>query len=158
MTKQFNFYSVYQRLDADLDITTGIHPLAFSASSNADDTPRFHEATKNSDREGFIEAMRVEMDQLSGLKAFLALPRQTAIDEGKSVIDCTRAIKGKQYPDGSAKKLKARLCVQRDLQKTDDVFDTYSPAVQWSTVCLHLIVSIILKLETKEVDFTLAFM
>lgn len=90
------------------------------------------------------------MDQLSGLKAFVAVPRQKAIDEGKSVIDCTWAINRKRYPDGSAKKLKARLCVVRgDLQETDDVFDTYSPTVQWSNVCLHLIVSIILKLETK---------
>ena len=58
MTQQFHAYSIYQRLDADLDISTGIHPLAFAARANAEDTPRFHEAMKSQDREGFIQAMK----------------------------------------------------------------------------------------------------
>jgi len=82
MTKQFEAYSIYQRLDSDPDISTGLHPLAFAARVNAEDTPRFHEAMRSPDREGFIEAMKKEMDQLSGLDAFVAVPRQKAVDEG----------------------------------------------------------------------------
>ena len=157
MTRQFEAYSIYQRLDSDPDISTGLHPFAFAARANAEDTPRFHEAMRSPDREGFIEAMKKEMDQLSDLDAFTAVPRQKAIDEGKQIIDTTWAFKRKRYPDGAVKKLKARLCVRGDLQQTDDAFDTYSPVVQWSTVRLLLIISIILQLETKQVDFTLAF-
>ena len=157
MTRQFEVYSIYQTLDADPDIRTGIHPFAFAARANAEDTPRYHEAMRSPDREGFIEAMKKEMESLASLDAFVAVPRQKAIDEGKQIIDTTWAFKRKRFPDGAVKKLKARLCVRGDLQETDDSFDTYSPVVQWSTVRLLLIISIILDLETKQVDFTLAF-
>ena len=157
LTRCFEAYSIYQKLDWDLDITTGMHPLAFSARANAEDTPRFHEAMRSPDREGFIEAMKKEMIQLAGLDAFVAVPRQKAIDAGKQIVDVTWAFKRKRFPDGSVKKLKARLCVRGDLQITDAAFDTYSPVVQWTTVRLLLILSIIFGFKTKQVDFTLAF-
>ena len=151
-------FSIYQHLDEDLDISLGSHPLAFSARANAEDTPCFHEAMRSPDREGFIEAMKKEMTQLSELNAFTAVPRQKAIDEGRPIIDSTWAFKRKQFPDGLMKKLKARFCVCGDVQKqTINYFDTYSPVVQWTTVRLLLIMSIILKVQTKQVDFTLAF-
>jgi hypothetical protein len=88
----------------------------------------------------------------------VAVPREKALNEGKPVIDSVWAFKRKRYPDGSVKKLKARFCVRGDLQKKHiDYFYTYSPVVQWSTVRLLLILSIILQFETKQVDFTLAF-
>ena len=157
MTRQYDAYSIFQTLDSDENITTNIHPLAFAARANAEDTPRYHEAMKSPDREGFITAMEHEMNQLGELKAFIAVPRQKAIDENKQIIDCTWAFKRKRFPDGTVKKLKARLCVRGDLQETNDAFDTYSPVVQWSTVRLLLVLSIILRLETKQIDFTLAF-
>ena len=140
-----------QVLSSDINITTGIHPLAFSARANAEDTPRFHEAMRGPDREGFIIAMRKEMDQLSSLNAFEAVPRQKAIDENKQIVDVTWALKRKRYPDGSVNKLKARLCVRGDKQIIDEAFDTYSPVVQWATVRLLLILSILLQLSTKQV-------
>ena len=158
LTDCFEAFSIYQRLDEDLDVSTGLHPFAFSARANAEDTPRFHEAMKSPDREGFISAMKKELAQLASMDAFVAVPREKALNEGKPVIDSVWAFKRKRYPDGSVKKLKARFCVRGDLQKEHiDYFDTYSPVVQWSTVRLLLIVSIILQLETKQVDFTLAF-
>ena len=158
MTGCFEAYHIYQQFDEDLDISTGIHPLAFSARANAEDTPRFHEAMKGPDREGFIEAMKAELEQLSLMDAFVAVPRQKAIDEGKPIIDSIWAFKRKRFPDGAIKKLKARFNVRGDIQKESvDYFDTYSPVVQWTTVRLLLIASIVLNLETKQVDFTLAF-
>ena len=133
-----------------------MHPLAFAARANAEDTPWFHKAVCSPDREGFIVAIQKEMEQLSSLDAFIAVPHQKAINEGRQIIDTTWAFKRKRFPDGAVKKLKARLCIRGDLQETDNAFDTYSPVVQWSTVRLLLIVSIILKLETKQVNFTLA--
>ena len=92
------------------------------------------------------------------MDAFVAVPRQKTIDMGRRVIECTWAFKRKRYPDGSLKKHKARLCVRGDLQTEGvDYFDTYSPVVQWCTIRLLLIMSCILNLETKQVDFTLAF-
>ena len=157
LTRTFDAYASLQVLSSDINITTGIHPLAFSTRANAEDTPRFHEAMRGPDREGFIIAMRKEMDQLSSLNAFEAVPRQKAIDENKQIVDVTWALKRKRYPDGSVNKLKARLCVRGDKQIIDEAFDTYSPVVQWATVRLLLILSILLQLSTKQVDFTLAF-
>ena len=110
MTGCFEAYHIYQQFDEDLDISTGIHihPLAFSARANAEDTPRFHEAMKGPDREGFIEAMKAELEQLSLMDAFVAVPRQKAIDEGKPIIDSIWAFKRKRFPDGAVKKLKAK--------------------------------------------------
>ena len=151
-------FSIYQRLDEDLDMSMGLQPFAFSARANAEDTPRFHEAMRSPDREGFISAMKIELAQLASMNAFVAVPREKALSECKPVIDSVRAFKRKRYPDGSVKKLKARFCVRGDLQKEHiDYFDTYLPMGQWSTIRLLLVASIILQLETKQVDFTLAF-
>ena len=133
--------------------------LAFAARANAEDTPRFHEAMSSQDREGFIEAMKAELDQLSRMKAFIFVPREKVIKEGKRAIDSTWAFRRKRYPDGRVNKLKARLCIRGDQQQEGiDFFDTYSPVVSWSTIRLLLIMSIILDLETKQVDYTLAFL
>ena len=54
---------------------------------------------------------------------------------GTTIIGMTWAFKRKRYPDGSVKKLKARICVRGDQQvKGIDVFDTFAPVVQWAVV------------------------
>ena len=61
----------------------------------------------------------------------------------------------KRTPDGLPTKKKARFCVRGDLQN-DDV-ESYSPVVQWSSVRLMLILSIVHGLETRQVDYVNAF-
>jgi len=39
-----------------------------------------------------------------------------------------------------------------------DFFDTFAPVVNWTTVCIMLILSVILGLATKQVDYTAAFL
>jgi hypothetical protein len=157
MTVQYDVLRHFKRDLDDEDIVHGDHPLAFGARANAEDTPRWHEAMRSEDREGFIEAMKVEMDQLLKMKAFVKVPRQKALDEGKTIIDSTWAFRRKRFPDGSLKKLKARLCVRGDQMTDLNPFDTYSPVVAWSTIRLLLVLSIILDLKTVQVDYTNAF-
>jgi hypothetical protein len=38
-----------------------------------------------------------------------------------------------------------------------DFFETYAPVVQWTTVCLMLILEILLQLKSKQGDVTTAF-
>ncbi|GFH61161.1 hypothetical protein CTEN210_17637 [Chaetoceros tenuissimus] len=158
-TRVFLAHQTLSVLSADPDcLAFPLHPIAFAARANAADTPTYREAMNSEDREQFVEAMKKEMDQLTDMDAFVAVPRQKAIDMGRRIIECTWAFKRKRFPDGSLKKHKARLCVRGDLQTEGvDYFDTYSPVVQWSTIRLLLIMSCILNLETKQVDFTLAF-
>lgn len=67
VTKNIEFYSVYQRLDTYPDILTGMHLLVIAVNANAEDTLHFRVANLSIDRKVFIEAMKKEMDQLSSL-------------------------------------------------------------------------------------------
>ena len=75
-----------------------------------------------------------------------------------NVLSSTWSFKVKRYPNGTIKKLKARFCV-RGYEQIEgvDYFDTYAPVVSWTTVRLLLVLSIVLNLSTKQVDYTAAF-
>ena len=75
-----------------------------------------------------------------------------------NVIPSTWTFKCKRYPDGSIRKLKGRFCVRGEKQIDcidHDSNEIFSPVVKWNTVRLVLIMSIILGLETKQVDYQL---
>ena len=75
-----------------------------------------------------------------------------------NVLPGTWAFKCKGFPDGAVRKLKARFCVRGDRQKKDvDYFKTFAPVINWNTVRLMLILSQVIGLATKQVDYTAAF-
>ena len=77
---------------------------------------------------------------------------------GANILMSTWALKKKRYPDGALKTFKARLCVRGDQQIDGlDVFETFAPVVDWITVRLLLILSMVLQLATQQVDYTNAF-
>eukprot|EP00957_Ditylum_brightwellii_P027674 2091957-Ditylum_brightwellii.AAC.1 len=64
----------------------------------------------------------------------------------------------KRFPSGAFRSFKARFCVRGDLQKKAiEEIDTYAPIVQWSTVRLMLIISLVLKLQTRSTGFSNTF-
>ena len=68
------------------------------------------------------------------------------------------SFKRKRFPDGSLNKHKARLCAHGGQQTFgQDYWDTYAPVVTWASVRLLLIVAKIHKLDSKSIDFVLAF-
>ncbi len=68
------------------------------------------------------------------------------------------SFKRKHFPDGSLNKYKARLCAHGGQQTWGlDYWETYAPVVTWASVCLLLIVTKIHGLESKSIDFVLAF-
>ena len=75
-----------------------------------------------------------------------------------NVINFTWAFKIKQYPEGTLCKLKARFFVRGFQQiKGIDYFETYAPVVSWMTVRLIFAISLILNLESIQVDYTASF-
>lgn len=57
------------------------------------------------------------------------------------------------------RKFKERFCVRGDQQEDGvDAFETFAPVVQWDTIRLMQIISIILELKTVQVDYTNAFL
>jgi hypothetical protein len=76
-----------------------------------------------------------------------------------NVLPSTWVFKCKRYPDGLVRKLKARFCAGGHRQvEGRDYFETFAPVVNWQTVRIMLILTLILNLSTKQVDYTAAFM
>jgi len=51
------------------------------------------------------------------------------------------------------------FCCRKDQQVYGvDYFDTFAPVVSWTTVRILLILSVSLELDTKQVDYTCAFL
>ena len=66
--------------------------------------------------------------------------------------------KQKRFPDGHIIKQKARLCACGGMHQYGvNSWKTYSPAVNWISVCFLMIVAQVLKLDTQAIDFVLAF-
>jgi hypothetical protein len=141
-------------------VTAGTLPTiaAFVASKSDPDTLMYHEAMMDSDKEAFREAMEVEIMGLETQKTWELVLRTTAMARNKKVLPTTWTFRRKRYPDGRIRKHKARFCVRGDKQVVGvDVFETYAPVVQWTTVRLCFILSTILGLSSRQVDYTNAF-
>jgi hypothetical protein len=121
---------------------------------NKDDNPTLKEAMAGPDAGGFIIAMEAEIVTLIELDVFEIVDRTSDM----KVLSRVWALKRKRYPDGSIRKLKARYCA-RGFEQVEgvDYFETFAPVVMWLTVRLLLIMSILLKLETAQIDYTAAF-
>ena len=157
---QTTMYCALHDTKVDEDgLLDSIHPLAFAAKANAEDTPNFHQAMNSEDAEGFFRAMEEEYDLLeSEFEAWEIVPRSIPESRGKNILGTTWAFKRKRYPDGSVRKLKARLCIRGDQQVEGvDYFETYAPVVAWSTVRLLMVMSVVLGLKSVQVDYTNAF-
>jgi hypothetical protein len=91
----------------------------------------FHEALSGNHAEQYIEAMKIEIKSLLFQKTRKTTPRE----DTTKVIKPTWVFKLKRLPDGTPLKFNAHFCVRGDLQQDGvDYFETYAPAVQWSTV------------------------
>jgi hypothetical protein len=66
--------------------------------------------------------------------------------------------KRKRFPDGLLHKHKARLCAHGGMQTwVFNYWETYAPTVNWISVRFLLIIAEILEIDTKAIDFVLAF-
>jgi hypothetical protein len=133
-----------------------LHPLALAAKANSEDNPRWEQAMNGPDSEGYWEALRIKIDTLENQKqAWEVVNRESCMN----VLPSTWAFIGKGFPDGLVKKLKERFCVRGNCQREGvDFFETFAPVVSWNTVRLMLVLSLILKLSTRQVDYTAAFL
>jgi Reverse transcriptase (RNA-dependent DNA polymerase) len=144
-----------QHTDLENNTVEWMHPMILAAKANAEDNPTWDQAMNGPDRSGYWEAMAKELKTLQDNKdAWDVVDRESWMN----VLPSTWAFKCKRYPDGSVRKLKARFCARGDRQiEGVDFFDTFAPVVNWTTVRLMLILSIILGLSTRQVDYTAAF-
>jgi hypothetical protein len=155
LNAQVAAYRDFLRLDPDTgEMDPSVEARAYAASKSDPDTMRYHEAMMSPDSDGFQDAMRVEIQALERIGTWNIVNR----DPTQNVLPGTWAFKRKRYPDGRVRKLKARFCVRGDKQVEGvDYFESYAPVVQWSTVRIVLIATMMFGLETRQVDFNNAF-
>jgi len=143
-----NFY------DEDAGTQEDWSPLAFKAKCYDEHNPSCEKAMNGSSVEGYKEACKKEYDTLEGMGVWEIIKREPWMN----VLPCVWALKQKLYPVGTIKKLKSRLCAGGHRQIKDrNYHSVFSPVVSWSTIRLLLILSIILNLSTRQIDFTSAF-
>ena len=131
------------------------NPALLITVADKEDNPTLKEAMNGPDATGFMKAMEIEIETLIKMNAFIVVDKEPFMN----VVSSVWAFKRKRYPDGSLRKLKARICARGFEQKEGiDYFETYAPVVQWMTVRLVLIMTILLNLENKQIDYTAAFL
>jgi hypothetical protein len=131
------------------------HPQALAAKGEDPEfNPTWEQAMNGPLADGYKEAARKEIEILKKMGCWEEVDREPWMN----VLPSTWAFKKKVFPSGLVRKLKARFCARGDRQiENVDYFSTYAPVVSWTTVRLLLILSVQLSLETKQVDYTSAF-
>jgi hypothetical protein len=114
-------------------------------------------ALQQHDAPQFIQAMRKEIEDHESWDHW-EIVHCSSIPEGKKTIQAIWSFKRKRFPDGSLNKHKARLCAHGGMQQWGvSYWETYSPVVNMLTVRLLLALCNIHGLESKSIDFFLAF-
>ena len=112
---------------------------------------------KQDDRDEFVNAMQVEVDAHQTREHWEIIPRSQMPKEMKTIM-AIWSFKRKRLPDGILNKHKARLCAHGGMQQWGvNYWETYAPVVNWISVRFLLILAELLGLDTKALDFVLAF-
>ena len=141
-------------LPSGLQLVEYLNPALYITVIGQDDTPTLTEAMNGPDAGGFFKAMELELATLIDMEVFTVVDRKPWM----KVISSMWAFKRKRFPAGNIRKLKARICA-RGFEQVEgrDYKETFAPVVQWLTVRLILVMTIIMGLENKQIDYTAAF-
>ena len=147
----------YNRLNGLFDDTINniCHQIHAFATSN--ETYTYSGMLREEDHKQFFNAMEVELADHKERNHWTLMERKD-LPIGTKTIMAIWSFKQKRFPDGSLNKHKARLCAHGGQQTWGlDYWDTYAPVVTWASVRLLLIVAKIHGLQSKSIDFVLAF-
>ena len=129
--------------------------LVTDISSNESYT--LSQAVKQDDWPSFVEAMAVEVKAHEDRGHWTMVPRSSLPLNAKP-IKAIWSFKRKRFPDGRLNKHKARLCAHGGMQRWgQNYWETYSPVVNALTVKILLVIAKLHKLDSKSIDFVLAF-
>ena len=131
--------------------------MIFATISASNDVYTLREMLKLDDIKPFVEAMMKEVHDHESRDHWELFARSDMPSGAKTILSVW-AFKLKRFPDGQIMKYKARLNAHGGMQRWGiDYWETYAPVVNWISVRLMLAITIIHKLETKSIDFVLAF-
>ena len=131
--------------------------MAFVTEVSDNETYTFKEMLQQEDRVEFIKAMMKEIRDHEQ-RGHWHLYERCNIPKGHKTILAIWSFKRKRFPDGSINKYKSRLCAHGGMQQWGvDYWETYAPVVNWLSVRLLLILSVVHGWHSKSIDFVLAF-
>jgi hypothetical protein len=132
-------------------------PIAFTATSDPD--PMYwHQAMQATDRADFLKAAKTEVKSHVDNEHVLLAERKN-LPKGTKVLASVWSMKRKRcILTREIYKWKACLNVHGGQQEHGGNFwETYAPAVNWFSIRLFLVISILQDWETRQIDFVLAF-
>ena len=134
-----------------------IHFLSYVTDISPNEVFTSYKATKEADKMDFVEAME-EKVLAHEFRNHWAVVNRSSLPSGAEPIKVIWSFKRKQRPDGTLLKHKARLCAHGGMQQWgDNYWETYSPVVNMMSVRLLLSIAKIYNLDSKAIDFVLAF-
>jgi hypothetical protein len=128
-----------------------------SKKADDPDLPTWSKAMSGPHRDEFLAGQHKELNQLRALKCWNEVPR-SSVPRHMNIIKSTWAFKIARLPSGEIKKFKSRFCARGDTQVEGvDVFETYAPVAQWSTIRMLLTMAVQRNLKTRALDISNAF-
>jgi hypothetical protein len=134
------------------------NPLAFAAGTkNNPDILSQAQMFRSSDQDKFLECQIPEIKGLCDADVF-DFKDMSQLPSGARLLNAIWSYRRKRRPDGVLLKHKSRICADGSQQQHGiDYWETYAPVVHWSTVRMVLVLSALLKLKARQVDYTQAF-
>ena len=133
------------------------NPIAFLASTNPD-VMYLDQAMKEPDRPEFEKAMvkEVSTHTKNGNWEIIKL---SDVPKGTKVLPSVWAMRRKRRIEtGEVYKWKARLNIHGGKQELGiNYWDTYAPVIAWTTIRLYLVLALLNKRATRQIDFVLAY-
>ena len=112
---------------------------------------------KTEDRDQFVASHKTEIE---GLQKFdvMDIEHISSLPQGARLLSSIWSYRRKRLPNGIFLKYKSRLCLNgREHAFGRGYWEMYAPVASWATIHMMLIMSSILNLKTRQVDYTQAF-
>ena len=145
-------------INANFDGTLNeIHHMVMAAGKSNNEVYTFREMLQQDDAASFIEAMKEET-KAHEKRGHWEVIKRSSLPAGTKTIQSIWSFTRKRFPDGTLNKYKARLCAHGGMQQWGvNYWETYAPVVNWISVRFLLILSEIAGLDSRAIDFVLAF-
>ena len=131
--------------------------VALATDLGSNEVFTYCHAQKQKDWPLFVQAMEKEITDHEA-RDHWSLVKRSTVPLGVKTIKAIWSFKRKRFPDGRLNKHKARICAHGGMQEWgENYWETYSPVVNMLSVKLLLVIAKIHGLESKSIDFVLAF-
>ena len=151
-------YNAEPQFDMDTYESHITHPRIYNAKfakrGTDPDSPKFHQALSGLEAAKIIKAMMEEITNLKRMDTLILVDCKPHM----KVLKGTWAFCLKCTPDGVAYRYRSRFYVRGNQQEYGvNYFEAFAPVVQWSTICLLLILILVNQWTIRIIDYTNAF-